>query len=95
MKRTSLTPWLFLAPALIATVFLVLGPVLETFYLSLHDVVLFRPRTRPFVGLAHYAALLQDEVFWSSLGRSVVWVGAAVGLQFALGLTAVALAPLY
>ena len=88
MRTAAFTPWLFLAPALVATVLLVLGPVLETFWLSLHDVVLFRPRTRPFIGLAHYVALLHDEVFWSSLARSVVWVGAAVGLQFSLGLTA-------
>jgi len=88
MRRTAFTPWLFLAPALVATVVLVLGPVLETFWLSLHNVVLFRPRVRPFVGLANYLAVLNDEVFWGSLGRSVVWVGAAVGLQFSLGLTA-------
>ena len=88
MRRSAFTPWLFLAPALVATVVLVLGPVLETFWLSLHNVVLFRPRVRPFVGLANYLAVLNDEVFWSSLGRSVVWVGAAVGFQFSLGLTA-------
>jgi multiple sugar transport system permease protein len=50
--------------------------------------VLFRPRTRPFIGLEHYIALLHDDVFWSSLARSVVWVVAAVGLQFMLGMTA-------
>jgi multiple sugar transport system permease protein len=88
MRRSAFTPWLFLAPALIATMILVLGPVLETLYLSLHNVILFRPRVRPFVGLANYLAVLHDEVFWSSLGRSVVWVVVAVGLQFALGLTA-------
>ena len=88
MRRSAFTPWLFLAPALVATVVLVLGPVLETFWLSLHNVVLFRPRVRPFVGLANYLAVLNDEVFWGSLGRSIVWVGAAVGFQFSLGLTA-------
>jgi multiple sugar transport system permease protein len=88
MKRAALTPWLFLAPALIATFVLVLGPVMETLWLSLHDVVLFRPQVRPFVGLANYVAALHDHAFWSGLGRSFIWVGAAVGLQFALGLTA-------
>jgi multiple sugar transport system permease protein len=88
MRRVAFTPWLFLAPALIATVVLVLGPVLETLWLSLHNVVLFRPRFRPFVGLDNYIAVLHDEAFWSSLGRSFVWVGVAVGCQFALGLTA-------
>ena len=78
-------PWLLLAPALAATVLLVLGPVVQTVWLSLHDVILFRPKLRPFVGLGNYAALLDDGLFWESLGHSVVWVVAAVGLQFALG----------
>ncbi len=84
MKRAAFTPWLFLAPALIATCLLVLGPVLETLWLSLHDVVLFRPQVRPFVGLANYVAALHDHAFWDGLARSLVWVVAAVGLQFAL-----------
>ena len=88
MKRTAFTPWLFLAPALVATVLLVLGPVTETLWLSLHDVVLFRPRVRPFVGLGNYIAVLHDPTFWSSLSLSFVWVAVAVGFQFALGLTA-------
>jgi multiple sugar transport system permease protein len=81
-------PWLLLAPALVATTLLVLVPVAATLYLSLHDVVLFRPRSRPFVGLANYAAVLVDPTFWESLVHSVVWVVAAVGLQFLIGLAA-------
>ncbi len=79
-------PWLLLAPALAATVLLVLVPVGETFWLSLHDVILFRPRVRPFVGLGNYVAVLRDPLFWESLGHSVVWVVVAVSLQFGLGL---------
>lgn len=80
------TPWLLLAPALLATAVLVLLPVAETLWLSLHNVVLFRPRTRPFVGLANYAWALTEATFWSSLLNSVIWVVSAVSLQFALGL---------
>ena len=79
-------PWLLLAPALAATLLLVLVPVGETVWLSLHDVILFRPRVRPFVGLGNYVAVLGDALFWESLGHSVVWVVAAVSLQFGLGL---------
>ena len=79
-------PWLLLAPALVATLLLVLVPVGETFWLSLHEVILFRPRSRPFVGLGNYVAVLGDPLFWESLGHSVVWVVVAVTLQFGLGL---------
>jgi len=88
MRGSRALPWLLLAPALTATVLLVLAPVAETLWLSLHDVVLFRPRVRPFVGLGNYIAVLHDPTFWSSLSLSFVWVAVAVGLQFALGLTA-------
>jgi multiple sugar transport system permease protein len=79
-------PWLLLAPALALTCLIVLVPAAETLWMSLHDVVLFRPRLRPFVGLANYAAALADPVFWQSLTASLVWVIVSVGLQFALGL---------
>ena len=88
MRSQRALPWLLLAPALTATVLLVLAPVAETLWLSLHQVILFRPRVRPFVGLANYAAVATDPVFWESLAHSLVWVIAAVGLQFLLGLAA-------
>lgn len=84
MKRAA-TPWLLLAPALAVTALIVLVPVLNTLWLSLHEVILFRPRSRPFAGLANYAVSLADPVFWESLGHSLVWVGCAVSLQFVLG----------
>lgn len=82
------TPWLLLAPALILTTLVVLVPVLQTLWLSLHDALLYRPRVRPFVGLDNYARALADPLFWESLRNSVVWVVACVGLQFALGFAA-------
>src|SRR4051794_14821820 len=85
LMRRSATPWLMLAPALAVTVLIVLAPVLNTIWLSLHDLVLFRPRVRPFVGLANYALALGDPVFWESLLHSLVWVVCAVTLQFTLG----------
>ena len=88
MKGAATTPWLLLAPALSITALIVLFPAAQTIWMSVHDVVLFRPRARPFVGLANYAAALADPVFWQSLSTSLVWVVVAVGLQFLLGLAA-------
>jgi multiple sugar transport system permease protein len=88
MKGEAATPWLLLAPALAMTSVLVLVPAMQTAWMSLHSVILFRPRSRPFVGLDNYAASLADPVFWSSLWNSLIWVVSAVALQFLLGLTA-------
>jgi multiple sugar transport system permease protein len=88
MRREAATPWILLAPALAMTTVLVLFPAMQTAWMSLHDVILFRSRSRPFVGLDNYAKSLADPVFWSSLGNSFVWVLVAVTLQFLLGLAA-------
>jgi multiple sugar transport system permease protein len=88
MRREAATPWLLLAPALLLTTVLVLIPAAQTAWMSLHDVILFRPRSRPFVGLDNYAKSLADPVFWSSLWNSLIWVITAVALQFLLGLAA-------
>ena len=86
--RRSATPWLLLAPALAITSVLVLVPAVQTIWMSLHDVVLFRPRARPFVGGGNYLTALADPVFWEGLTSSVIWVVVSVGLQFLLGLGA-------
>jgi multiple sugar transport system permease protein len=88
VRREAATPWLLLTPALVVTAVIVLVPAVQTIWMSLHQVVLFRPRVRPFVGLANYATAAADPVFWRSLSTSLVWVVAGVGLQFLLGLGA-------
>lgn len=86
--RRAATPWLMLAPALTAAAVLVLIPVLNTLWMSLHQMVLYRPRVRPFVGLQNYVVALNDPVFWESLLHSLTWVVCAVSLQFTLGFAA-------
>ena len=81
-----LTPYLFLLPAMLVTLAVVLWPVAETVWMSLHNFILFKPRNVPFIGLGNFWRLLNDEVFWLSLGHSLVWISLVVSLQFALGL---------
>lgn len=65
---------------------IVFFPMIPTAWMSLHDYVLFRPKKFDFVGLQHYADILQDEVFWISLGNTVKWIAITVPAQAALGL---------
>jgi multiple sugar transport system permease protein len=87
-RQEELTPYLFLLPAVLVTMAVILLPVVQTLWMSLHDYVLFRPRSVPFIGLGNFTRLLQDEVFWISLGNSVWWIVLVVGFQFLLGLWA-------
>jgi multiple sugar transport system permease protein len=82
------TPAWFLAPALALTAAVVVVPVLQTAWLSLHDYLLYEPDAAAFVGLRNFATILRDEVFWISLWHSAIWIVGVVGLQFLLGLGA-------
>jgi multiple sugar transport system permease protein len=86
--RLTMTPYAFLAPALVVTAAVILFPVLQTGWMSLHDYVLFRPRDVPFVGLGNFVRAFNDPVFWVSLWNSVLWIGLVISFQFALGLGA-------
>lgn len=83
--RTRLTPYAFLAPALLVTAAVILFPVLQTAWMSLHDFVLYRPNNVPFTGLGNFVRAFRDPVFWISLQNSVLWIVLAVGFQFLLG----------
>ena len=63
-------------------------PVLYAGWLSLHDVSLRHLRTGefPFAGLANYARLFGDEVFWLALRHTVVFVGVSVALEVVIAL---------
>lgn len=80
------TPYAFLAPALVVTAAVILFPVLQTAWMSLHDFVLFRPNDVPFIGLDNFVRAFNDPVFWVSLWNSVLWIGLVIGFQFVLGL---------
>ncbi|GGG37866.1 sugar ABC transporter permease [Caldovatus sediminis] len=48
-------------------------PILYSFWISLHDVVLTRPLRRPFVGLDNYLRVFADERFWIAVARTTVY----------------------
>ncbi len=56
----------FLAPALLLYLGLVVLPAIQAFYLSLFETSGFGEEPR-WVGLANYAALASDPVFWTTL----------------------------
>ncbi len=71
-KKTSLTPYLFLAPALILTAVFVLYPVVGVLYFSFTDYDIV---TSPvWVGLKNYQNLLVDDTFWMALRNSFLYL---------------------
>lgn len=93
-KKRSVLSWLderirfiLLIPAFLIMTLVFFYPVVYTFYLSFHDWTFFTLADPPFVGLRHIAHVLQDTSFYMSMGRTVIYVGVGVFLQFLLGFT--------
>ncbi|WP_186814595.1 carbohydrate ABC transporter permease [Actinotalea fermentans] len=74
-----------LVPAAAVIVLLMGVPLATVVADSFTDRSFLRP-VAEFVGLENYSELLGDPAFWQTLGRSLLWTGASVVLQIALGL---------
>jgi multiple sugar transport system permease protein len=62
-------------------------PMASVGYYSLQHYNVSKPWDNGFAGLANFSRMLFDDpLFWQSLGFTVKWVVAEVGLQFVLGL---------
>jgi putative chitobiose transport system permease protein len=71
-KRYSLTPYLFLAPALLVIAVFVLYPIGAVVYYSFTEYNIMTPPE--WVGLRNYQQLLRDDVFWKAMGNSFIYL---------------------
>jgi putative chitobiose transport system permease protein len=71
-KKFSLTPYLFLAPALLVIAIFVLYPIVAVLYYSFTDYDIVRPPQ--WAGLANYQHLLHDRIFWLALSHSLIYL---------------------
>ncbi|MGF1623506.1 MAG: carbohydrate ABC transporter permease [Alphaproteobacteria bacterium] len=83
---TRVLPYALLSPAVVVTLAIVFFPMLQAAWMSLHELVLFRPNVMPFVWFDNFVAAIEDEVFWISLQHTGIWIGLTVPLQMLLGL---------
>ncbi len=83
--RYHLTGYLFVAPALLVLATFLLYPIGYSVWLSFHEWNGYTPRWGPFVGLANYAVLVGDEVFWKATVNSIAFVVARTPLEVGLG----------
>src|SRR3954451_518335 len=72
MRRVSLTPYLFLAPAVVLVTIFCLYPIATVIYYSFTSYDIVRPPVP--VGLANYQRLLDDGTFWKALTHSIVYL---------------------
>jgi multiple sugar transport system permease protein len=88
--RTGAQPhqglWWFLVPSGLVLACVLLYPLGYAIYLSFFNYYLGAQQAPAFIGLGNYAALLHDERFWGSLGKTILIVAGAVSLEFVVGL---------
>lgn len=84
-KKRDIWPYLLVAPALAVVLTVVFVPVVNAILMSFRSYDLTRPSRNGFVGLANYAAVLADPLFWGALAKTLLWVGFGVGFQFVFG----------
>src|SRR5690606_1901044 len=81
------TRWMFIMPAVIFVLLMIIFPVAYTLYLSLHEWSGSAIRPPQWVGLDNYVELLtRDQRFWDSVVRTFQFTIAAVAIELVLGL---------
>jgi alpha-glucoside transport system permease protein len=85
--RSSIRPWLFIAPALLFLSIYLIYPVFETLRLSFFDK--FGQR---FVGFDNYTWALTDGIFWQSAVNNLLWLIIVPFFATAFGLVIAVLA---
>jgi putative chitobiose transport system permease protein len=71
-KKFSLTPYLFLTPALLVIAVFLLYPIGAVVYYSFTDYNIVTPPV--WVGLRNYQQLMHDSLFWKALTNSFIYL---------------------
>ena len=71
-KKFSITPYLFLAPALIVIAVFFIYPIIAVVYYSFTDYNIMTPPV--WAGLENYQRLVKDPVFWQALQHSFIYL---------------------
>jgi multiple sugar transport system permease protein len=79
--------YLLVTPAMIVLIFFGLVPLFYAIYLAFHHVDLISGGIGGFVGLDNFREALNDNVFWSATGRTLIFTIASVGIEMVLGIS--------
>jgi trehalose/maltose transport system permease protein len=90
-RARARSAWLFLAPMLIVLALVAGWPLARTLWFGLTDANLADLAAAEFIGFDNFRYLVQDPDWWQAVRNTVVFAGASVALETALGL-AIALA---
>ena len=76
------TAYLFMAPALLAVVVIVVYPIVRVGIQSFFDIRPTKHAGSLFVGFSNYVQAFHDAAVWATLGRTLMWTIGSVAAQF-------------
>jgi multiple sugar transport system permease protein len=82
--------WLLCAPAVAALLLVTAYPILYAGWLSLFRYDLRFPGERMFIGLGNYVSILNSEIWWRTLGNTLIITTGSVAIELLLGFSVVA-----
>lgn len=84
--RQYRTAYLFLAPAVLVMLAVVLYPFLYNIAISFSNMSLYHLRDPEFIGLAHYKTIFLEKEIWTIFGKTIVWTVVNVAAHLTLGI---------
>lgn len=85
-QKDALIGFGLILPSLLIILGISLQPILSTLFLSVFESSRGINVERIFVGLGNYTALLSEQLFWVTIGRTLYFTFVSVGLELILGL---------
>jgi multiple sugar transport system permease protein len=86
-RRAGFWNVLFVLPFLLFVGIFRIWPDIYGFYISFHDWEILLPN-KPFIGLANYAELAEDQLFWTTLRNTTLFAALTVAGNTVVGLGA-------
>ncbi|AYA76113.1 sugar ABC transporter permease [Bacillus sp. Y1] len=88
-KQETRDAWIMMSPAIIILLIIAVYPIVRTFWISLHEMVLTDPGTGfPFIGLENYMKLFQDPRALASIAFTFKFTITTVVLELIIGVGA-------
>jgi len=86
IKRSKITPYLFVGVAGVILFALTIYPLLYSLILSLHEWSITKPAPWKFVGLRNYWDIVCNQDFWRIVINTFIFTFSAVTLEFIIGM---------
>ena len=87
-KETAVAAAVFLVPALLVIAVFVIYPILQSFITSGYEWNGYSSN-KSFIGLANWAELLKDKVFWNAFKNNLLVMVLSIVIQMPIGLALV------